>query len=88
MFPLRRKYNEGGNRWHDDEAKERRINTRVAGAQLAIAFQCEACWVQNLKHRDPRTGDKDFIVMIKRANLDTMLGKIAGTITGHRNRKQ
>ena len=58
----------------------------MAGAQFAIAFQCEVCWIRNLEHRDPVASDKEFIMMIRRANLDAMLGKTAGTINGHRNR--
>ena len=83
---MRKKYDEGGNRWHKDAAREERINTGVAGAQFAIAFQCEVCWIRNLEHRDPGPRDDDFLVMLRRANLDAMLGKTAGTIRGHRNR--
>jgi hypothetical protein len=73
-----------GEVWEGHDAQAARLNTVVAGVHSALAFQCEICWMWNLETRDPDAiADRDYIVCIRRANLDAMNARAADTIKDH-----
>ena len=83
-FPTVAIEDELGNPWHKEEERHRRLSHGVDGAHMCILFQCKTCWMRNLEGRNPITGVDDvFQACIKRANLDSMLGKSPLTITNH-----
>ena len=50
---------------------------------LNVAFQCDCCWFQNLKGRNPRTdslADQFLLAFIRRVNLDAMWAREKGTV--------
>ena len=50
-------------------------------------FQCDKCWFQNLKKRNPTINsqaDDRLLVFIRRANLDMFWSRTAGTVSGSR----
>jgi hypothetical protein len=78
-----------GNPWHKEEERQRRLNQRVNRAHMCIPFQCEKFWMRNLEERDPVCGADDvYVVCIKRANLDAMLGESPLTIHNHSQESQ
>ena len=78
---------EDDNPWYKQEEREYRINHGIAGAHLAIPFQCECCWMRILERRTPRPGlDDKLVACIRRVNLDAMTGKSKSTIDGHLGR--
>jgi hypothetical protein len=84
MFPSVAIEDELGNPWHKEEERQKRLSQGVDGVHMCTPFQCETCWMRNLERRDPIAGDNDvYIVCIKQANLDTMLGKSTLTILNH-----
>jgi hypothetical protein len=57
----------------------------VDSVHICIPFQCKLCWYQNLEGREPISGRDDiYVTCIRRANIDTMLGKSPLTIKAHR----
>jgi hypothetical protein len=76
---------EAGNAWHKEEERRRRMMEGVEGFHLCIPFQCELCWYGNIEGRDPvPSRDDAYMTCIRRAKLDTMLGKSPLTIRSHR----
>ena len=76
---------EEGNLWHKEEERQRQLTEGVEGSHLCIPFQCELCWIRNIEGRDPVPGRDDlYLICIRRANLDAMLGKSPLTIKAHR----
>ena len=77
---------EEGNLWHNEVARRRQMMEGVEGSHLCIPFQCEMCWYWNLEGRNPTPGKDDvYLICIRRANLDAMLGKSPLTIRAHRS---
>jgi len=75
---------ESGNPWHDEAKRKKRLNEGVNGAHCCIPFQCEECWFQNLEGQSATVKDRLYIMMLRRAQLDSMNGKSVHTINGHR----
>jgi hypothetical protein len=83
-FPLKMTTDEEGNLWFWQEHREQRISQGVRGAHASIPFQCEDCWLLNLKGQLPVPELDDMYVMcIHQANLDAMGGRAILTIEGH-----
>ena len=62
----------------------KRLNQGAEVAHLCLPFQCELCWFQNLKGKDPLPGVHDqAICLIRQSNLDNMAGRAPSTIRGH-----
>jgi hypothetical protein len=70
--------------WEGQEERSGRLNTAVAGVHSVLAFQCEICWIRNLESRDlDPIAYRNYISCIRRANLDAINGRAAGTIKNH-----
>ena len=55
-----------------------------------IPFQCEWCWIVNIKGRDARPNDiQDLLLLdyLRRMNLDVMWSREPGTIRGNLSQK-
>ncbi|KAK1734216.1 hypothetical protein QTG54_014983 [Skeletonema marinoi] len=85
-FPLEELVDEEGNVWHTQEEREKRVNFGVKGAHLVVPFQCEICWLRQLEKRDPTSSDSDYIMYIRRVNLDAIAGRSKKTISAHNNK--
>jgi hypothetical protein len=76
---------EEGNQWYKHERRVHRINHGVRGVHTTIPFQCKDCWMVNLEGRLPVKGlDDAYIMLLRRANLDTMGGRAVATIEAHK----
>ena len=83
-FPTVAIEDEIGNPWHKEEERRKRLSHGVDGAHMCIPLQCKICWMRNLEGRDQITEvDEVFQACIKRANLDSMVGKSVLTIANH-----
>lgn len=57
------------------------------GDHLSCPFQCDLCHFRNIQLRDPRIEskqDKNMLIAIRRANLDSFWGRSAGTIKNNK----
>ena len=75
---------EAGNAWYKEEARVKRLNHGVAGAHVCSPFQCEDCWMHNLEDREITQRDELYVKCIRRAQIDSIVGKAKGTIDSHR----
>ena len=83
-FPIARVTDAAGNVWWKQGALEKRFNSGVRGAHVALPFQCEQCWVLNLEGRAVIPGLDDTLLMcIRRANLDAINGRARNTLGAH-----
>lgn len=73
-----------GNKWHNEEVRQKRINEGVSCAHYVIPIQCESCWMYNLEGRNLQAGDEEYIMCLRRATLDSITGKSHLTIKSHR----
>jgi hypothetical protein len=81
IFPTMVIKDEMGNAWHKEAKRQKRL---MQGAHLYIPFQCRMCWMRNLERRNPIWDEDDnYLLCIKRANLDAMAGKLPLTIVAH-----
>ncbi|KAL7526261.1 hypothetical protein ACHAXR_001401, partial [Thalassiosira sp. AJA248-18] len=86
QFPVAKILDADGNPWHKQKEFEKRVNHGIRGAHVAVAFQCESCWLLNLEGRIPIGGapmDDTYIKMIRRVNLDIINGRAQTTIRTH-----
>ena len=66
---------EAGNQWPNSEARIKRLDVGVNGAQTCIPFQCKTYWMRNLEGRDTEEGEKTYEMCIKQTDLDVIAGK-------------
>ena len=85
-FPMPGIVDEEGNPWHNKDAQQRQMMEGVEGSHLCIPFQYELCWYWNLEGRNPTPGrDNVYLMCIRQANFNAMLGKSSLTIRAHRS---
>jgi hypothetical protein len=64
---------EEGNKWYKHKKRVHWVNHGVQGAHASIHFQCEHCWLINLKGHPPvERLDDAYVMLIRQANLDAI----------------
>ncbi len=83
-FPLRMTKDAEGSPWFKQSKHEDRFNHGIRGAHASIPFQCKDCWMINLEGwlLVPNLDDM-YVVLLRCANLDAMLGWVVTTIKAH-----
>jgi hypothetical protein len=83
-FPVKFTRNAEGNPWFKQRQREERCNHGIRGVHASIPFQCEDCWMINLKgHLPVPILDDTYVMLLHQANLDAMLGRAVATIKAH-----
>ena len=70
-----------------DPEDENKFKYGRNGDHLSCPFQCDLCHFRNIQLRDPRIEskqDKNMLIAIRRANLDSFWGRSAGTIKNNK----
>jgi hypothetical protein len=81
VFPIRRPSDEAGFAIVIEKDKERFLHGRE-GDHLLTTFQCDLCQYRNIKGHEPLENEVDekLLVFIRRANMDALWSREAGTV--------
>jgi hypothetical protein len=83
-FPLKVTKDAEGNPWFQQSQGETRYNHCAKGAHAWIPLQCEDCRMINLEGWLPVPNlDDMYVMLLRRANLDAMLGCAVSTTEAH-----
>jgi hypothetical protein len=70
-----------------DPEEDNKFRKARNGDHLTCPFQCDLCHFHNIQGRDPRADsrqDKNVLIAVRRANLDSFWGRSSSTIGGNK----